>query len=348
MPLVTRRQPKDRPAGDRAATYDAFISYSQKADKHTAEAIRRVIQTIGTPWWKVRGLNVFLDATSLSAAPGLWQSIETKLDQSRYLILLASPEAAASHWVDREVAHFIAANGIDRLLIALTDGELAWDAAAGDFASADAAPLPPSLRGRFAEEPLWVDLRPFRRDPRSATKTNQAFLHAALDLAATIRGVEKADLYSEEVRHQRRRLRLAYGTAAVVACLAIGVGVAASFAVQNERRAVVASQKATKNFGIAKSTVNRIIFDIAQGLQVTRGVRVDSVRTILSQIQVAMKQLSDAAPDDKDVKHIRVGMFSEFGSVYLKAGDTTMALASFEKGLAEARRLTALDPHQLA
>ncbi len=93
--------------GTAAAVYDAFISYSQHADKGIARALRSVIQTIGKPWWKVRGLNVFLDATSLSAAPGLWQSIEDKLDQSRYLILLASPAAAASKWVDKEVGHFI-------------------------------------------------------------------------------------------------------------------------------------------------------------------------------------------------------------------------------------------------
>src|SRR5690606_32399050 len=118
--------------------------------------------------------------------------------------LLASPEAAASKWVDREVAYFVGRNGPDRLLIALTAGELSWDEAIGDFRPDAALPLPPFLHGRFREEPLWVDLRPFRRDPAAATKGNQAFLHAALDLAATIRGVEKADLYSDEVRRQRR------------------------------------------------------------------------------------------------------------------------------------------------
>jgi hypothetical protein len=135
---------------------------------------------------------VFLDATSLSAAPGLWQSIEDKLGRARYLILLASPEAAQSKWVDKEVAHFIGtgdvggtgasanADGLGRVLIGLTGGELTWDAAAGDFIWSGATPLPPSLRGRFKEEPLWVDLRPFRAEPSRATKSDQAFLHAAL------------------------------------------------------------------------------------------------------------------------------------------------------------------------
>ena len=229
-------------------TYDAFISYSQRGDKAVARALRNVIQTVGKPWWKVRSLNVFLDATSLSAAPGLWDSIAAKLNRSRYLILLASPEAASSPWVDREVAHFVGEDGaaIDRMLIGLTDGDLRWDAGAGDFVWHKATPLPPSLRGRFKAEPLWVDLRPFRTQPSRATKSDQTFLHAALDLAATIKGVEKADLYSDELNQQRRSLRLAYGAAIVVAALAVGTGIAAWIAIESAREARSESDRANE------------------------------------------------------------------------------------------------------
>ena len=135
-------------AGARTGGYDAFISYSQRGDKAIAQALRAVIQTIGKPWWQVRSLSVFLDAASLSAAPGLWESIAGKLDRSRYLILLASPEAAKSVWVDREVAHFLAGAGAPRLLIGLTDGALAWDAAKGDFEVELPTELSPVFRVR--------------------------------------------------------------------------------------------------------------------------------------------------------------------------------------------------------
>jgi len=78
-------------------------------------------------------LRVFRDDTSLSATPHLWPTIEQALGQSRFLILLASPEAAASSWVSKEVAYWLEAKSADTLLIALTDGELAWDNAIGDF-----------------------------------------------------------------------------------------------------------------------------------------------------------------------------------------------------------------------
>src|SRR5712691_2146081 len=144
------------------AIYDAFISYSHAKDKPVAAALQSKVQTLGKPWYRRRALRVFRDDTSLSATPSLWPSIERALGQSRFLILLASPESAASKWVNKEVAHWLDHNGIDTLLIGVTDGELAWDESVGDFAWREGMPLPPVLTGRFASEPKWVDLRTYR------------------------------------------------------------------------------------------------------------------------------------------------------------------------------------------
>ena len=66
--------------------YDAFISYSHAKDKPIAAALQSVIQKLGKPWYRRRGLRVFRDDTSLSATPQLWPSIEQALAQSRYLL----------------------------------------------------------------------------------------------------------------------------------------------------------------------------------------------------------------------------------------------------------------------
>ena len=87
--------------------YDAFISYSHAKDKPIAAALQSVIQKLGKPWYRRRGLRVFRDDTSLSATPQLWPSIEQALAQSRYL-LLSSPESAASPWVGKEVEYWLA------------------------------------------------------------------------------------------------------------------------------------------------------------------------------------------------------------------------------------------------
>ena len=90
------------------AAYDAFISYSHSKDKPIASALQAVIQRLGKPWYQRRAVRLFRDDTSLSATPQLWPSIEAALAQSRFLILMASPEAAASPWVGKEVAYWLA------------------------------------------------------------------------------------------------------------------------------------------------------------------------------------------------------------------------------------------------
>src|SRR5215468_2807467 len=116
------------------ALYDAFISYSHAKDKPIAAALQRAVQTLGKPWYQRRAVRVFRDDTSLSATPHLWPTIEQALNESRFLIVLCSAEAANSRWVNKEVAHWLEHKSIDSLLIAVTDGELVWDDAIQDFA----------------------------------------------------------------------------------------------------------------------------------------------------------------------------------------------------------------------
>src|SRR5579862_9745249 len=103
-----------------ASAYDAFVSYSHGQDAGIAAALQSVVQKLGKPWYRRRALRLFRDDTSLSATPQLWPSIEQALGRSRFLILLASPEAAASPWVDKEVAYWLKHNSAGTVLIALT------------------------------------------------------------------------------------------------------------------------------------------------------------------------------------------------------------------------------------
>ncbi len=134
--------------------YDAFVSYSHAKDKPIAAALQSVIQKLGKPWYQRRALRVFRDDTSLSATPQLWPSIEQALAQSRYLLLLSSPEAAASPWVGKEVEYWLANKSTDTLLIGVTDGTLDWDGAASNtFWQRDVEESPsPSRRRQVQSE----------------------------------------------------------------------------------------------------------------------------------------------------------------------------------------------------
>ena len=79
--------------------------------------------------------------------------------RSRWFLLLASPQAAGSPWVSREVEWWLEHASSHQLLLALTDGEIAWDAATGDFDRALTTAVPEPLYRVFDEEPKWIDLR---------------------------------------------------------------------------------------------------------------------------------------------------------------------------------------------
>src|SRR4029079_5561290 len=107
--------------------YNAFISYSHAGDGKLAPALQSALEKFAKPWYKVRYLNIFRDETSLTASPHLWFNIQAALDQSEYLIYLASPTSAASKWIQKEIQYWLDHKSIDMILIGLTDGEIWWD-----------------------------------------------------------------------------------------------------------------------------------------------------------------------------------------------------------------------------
>jgi WD40 repeat protein len=210
--------------------YDAFISYSQAADGELAPALRTGLQSLGKPWYRRRALRVFQDKTSLSATPELWPTIEDALAQSRYFVLLASPDAAASRWVDQEVGWWRTHRSTSTMLICLTGGELVWDEASQGFDPARTTALPPSALGSLAQEPLWVDLR-WAHEAKHVSLRDPRFRECLADLAAPIRGLPKDDLIGEDIRQHRRTLRLAQGGATLLALLTALAVLAAFIAV---------------------------------------------------------------------------------------------------------------------
>jgi hypothetical protein len=81
-------------------SYDAFISYRHsERQKLLSNAIQKALQRFARPFWRFRTTRIFRDETNLSANPDLFGTVTAALEKSRCLILMASPEAAASRWV---------------------------------------------------------------------------------------------------------------------------------------------------------------------------------------------------------------------------------------------------------
>ena len=120
-----------------ALRYRAFISYSHR-DSKLAQKLHRRLETYAIPR-ALRGVNsdgstiakrlgaVFRDRDELAAAANLSRSIEEALDASSALIVVCSPAAVASLFVDAEIAYF-RRNHPDRPTLAfIVDGDPAAD-----------------------------------------------------------------------------------------------------------------------------------------------------------------------------------------------------------------------------
>jgi WD40 repeat protein len=201
--------------------FDAFMSYSHP-DRDMAAKLQHRVEQLAKPWYKRRNLRVFRDEASLAAGSKLWPPIEVALTESAFLLVLASPAAAHSEWVERETGWWIANRSTDRIILAVVDGELTWSATDGTFDAARTTCLPHSVASAFTEEPHWVDLRGL-----DLAGTVEALLSPAAAIVAAITGTPKDELLGEDLRQHQRTRRTAVGALALISILLVVAVIAA-------------------------------------------------------------------------------------------------------------------------
>ncbi|MBI4626445.1 MAG: toll/interleukin-1 receptor domain-containing protein [Verrucomicrobia bacterium] len=164
----------------RAPKYWAFISYSHR-DARVATALQHALETYWLPRSLVGTCNasgmvparlrpVFLDRGDLQASTVLKGVVHEALAQSRYLIVVCSPDAARSTSVDQEIVEFKKMHGESRVLAVIAAGEpfasrMPGREAEECFPEALRLALTPDGRpGREELEPIAADLRPHGDD----------------------------------------------------------------------------------------------------------------------------------------------------------------------------------------
>lgn len=295
-----------------SAGYDAFITYSHARDRAPASALRAGLQRLSKPWYRLRAMRVFLDDASLSANPDLWGSIERALAESRWLVLIASTDAARSVWVDREVEWWLTHRSADRVLIVLTDGE-------PDPEHEETA-LPPAMRAAVLTEPRWVDLR-WVRAAEAVDLDDPRFRDCVADIASAVRGLPKDDLVGEDVRQHRRTLRLARAAVVSLALLAVLTLIAAVVAVVQRDNARDEARTATAR-GLASAALANAgtRLDLAHLLAV-EAYRTDpqpQTRAALFQVLAASPQLERYLPVGAPVTSVAA---SEDGAVVVAGAE---------------------------
>ncbi|MGN7752958.1 toll/interleukin-1 receptor domain-containing protein [Sinorhizobium sp. 22678] len=204
------------------ATFDVFISYSgRQPHRAIAEAIESGLRRFARPWYKISALRVFRDTTNLAANPDLWGSIKEALSRSRSLVYLASPEAAASRWVRRELNWWLDHRGPEKLIFVILAGKIAPtdDHQRLDPAATDC--IPREILERLNSLPLYVDLRGLaENDPVDLQLP--VFTSGLAQVAAAVRGVSLDQITGEAVRQRRHRNRAVAAAVVLVSGLIAG------------------------------------------------------------------------------------------------------------------------------
>lgn len=123
-------------AGDDTAAppkYWAFVSYSHR-DEAVARALQKRLETYRLPRTLVGRVTsqgpvprqarpVFRDRDDLHAGADLGAEVRSALATSRWLVVICSPDAARSPWVEREIVEFKRLHGEHRVLALIAAGE---------------------------------------------------------------------------------------------------------------------------------------------------------------------------------------------------------------------------------
>ena len=315
-------------------TYNAFISYSHTADGKLAPALQAGLQRFAKPWYQLRALHLFRDQSNLALNPSLWSSIQAALDQADWFIVLASPEAAASTWVDREIGYWLERRPLDRILLVLTEGTMTWDPTKRAFDAAKSSAVPPRLLQAFADEPLYLDLA-WAHDRTDLSLTHPRFRDAIAEIASVLSGRPKDELIGEDIRQHRRVRRLTWSAIAALSVLTVSSIVAAWVAVHqrnvaeeqrvlavHQQRIALARQLAAQSRSIVNQYVDQLPLAVLLAVESTRiQPTSEGSQALRNTLSLLPRPVFASTYEGPDAKRVRALAFSADGKLLAAARD---------------------------
>lgn len=192
--------------------YFAFISYQRK-DEEWADRLRSKLEHYRLPS-SVRRQDaslpkeirpIFRDALELAGGV-LAKEIETALQQSKFLIVICSPNSAKSPWVNKEIQTFIDLGREDRIIPFIIDGTPFSD-------NEETECFPPALRSlRGEKELLGININEMGRDA------------AAVKVVARMFGLKFDALWQRYEREKKRKRWMLVGGLLLFALVSLGIG----------------------------------------------------------------------------------------------------------------------------
>jgi tetratricopeptide (TPR) repeat protein len=310
--------------------YWAFLSYCSH-DRAAARWLQRALETYVVPRRLVgrptpaglapkRFHPIFRDRTELPADADLGARIETALAQSAYLIVICSPHAAKSRWVEKEILAFRTLHGAARIFSVLV---------AGRPTDSHHDCFPPALRyhSEFGEslggpEPIAVDLRPGGDGRRMGR----------LKLLAGMLGVGLDELVRRDTQ-RRHRLLIVITGAALAGMAVTGVLAMSAYLARNEARRQQAH---------AESLIEFMLTDLRKKLE--PGGHLEFMDGVGKE---ALTYYRAQNPGELDAQSLgrRARALRLMGEISVQRGDLGDALKSFEQASATTGELVARAPN---
>jgi tetratricopeptide (TPR) repeat protein len=310
-------------------SYWAFISYSHH-DSSSARWLQQALEKYSIPHRLVGRPTpagpapkylrpIFRDRTDMAVDADLAARVDKALADSAYLIVVCSPHAAQSRWVEREIKLFRTTHHASRVLSVIV---------AGDPEHVEDNCFPPSLRRSEREEaaehpePLAADLRP-TGDGRRGT---------VLKLCAGMLGVALDELVRRD--DQRRRRRLISMTVASTAGMAIAGALAAM--------ALFARNEAEVQRSHAEGLIEFMLSDLRKKLEPSG--RLDLMDGVGRK---ALEYYDAQDPSRLDVQSLarRARALRLMGEINVQRGNLTDALESFKSAAATTEELLNRSPN---
>lgn len=311
--------------------YRAFISYSH-GDRRWGEWLHRALESYSPPKHLVGRETaagvvprvfapVFRDRDELPSASSLGEKVEDALRRSDNLVVICSPSAARSPWVNAEILAYKRLGGSDRIFCLIVDGEPGANAMPG---RESLECFPPAVRFELGADGEADADRPAEPIAADARPEGDGRANARLKLLAGMLGLGFDDLKQRELARKHRRITAIASLAVVLAAVMAVLGVQAMIARQ---AADVARQAAERRQKQAEKLIGFMLGDLDTKLK-----QVDRQDILEDVADKAMDYFKSLPPDDLSDVGVeqRVSALEKIGSVRSGQGKAAEALEAFE------------------
>ena len=303
--------------------YRAFISYSH-SDEQWARWLQRALEKyklpktfrLSHPDLPERLYPIFRDRDELASAHDLSESIRKAMDDSDALIVICSPAARASHWVNEEVRRFRASERGQHIFCFMVSGSP--DPKAADCAFPQA--LLADDDGQPLHEPLAAD----------ATAQGDGKRNAMLKIAAGLLGVGVDDLKRRDAQRQARFWSFVALGSTLVAATTIGLAI---YAFNAKQESEMRRQQAEGLIGFMLGDLRKKLEPIG---------KLELLDAVGDQAMSYFETLGERGTTKEMLA--RAVALKQIGDVRFNQGDLDSALRAFKQSLAQAEALHRAEP----